>query len=69
LLHPEGPARIVFVAGISFSGSTLMGLMPGSRPGIVFGGELKDYKRLKLLLGIGLKRQETTAHGPLRAER
>jgi len=113
----DGPARIVFVAGISFSGSTLMGLMLGSQPGLIFGGELKDYKRrmqsqirgsgsfcscggaretcpfwsvvqerygaetelspapgfswsnlllgVKLLLGIGLKRQETTAHGSL----
>jgi hypothetical protein len=41
----QGPARIVFVAGISFSGSTLMGLMLGSRPNAIFGGELKDYKR------------------------
>jgi hypothetical protein len=113
----HSPARIVFVAGISFSGSTLMGLMLGSQPGIIFGGELKDYKRrmqsqirgsgsfcscggaretcpfwsvvqerygaetelspapgfslknlflgIKLLLGIGLKRHETTAHGSL----
>ena len=38
-------ARIVFVAGISFSGSTLTGLLLGSRPNAVFGGELKDYKR------------------------
>lgn len=41
----DGPARIVFVAGISFSGSTLMGLMLGSQPNAIFGGELKDYKR------------------------
>jgi hypothetical protein len=113
----HSPTRIVFVAGISFSGSTLMGLMLGSQPGIIFGGELKDYKRrmqsqirgsgsfcscggaretcpfwsvvqerygaetelspapgfslknlflgIKLLLGIGLKRHETTAHGSL----
>lgn len=38
-------ARIVFVAGISFSGSTLIGLLLGSRPNAIFGGELKDYKR------------------------
>jgi hypothetical protein len=38
-------AKIVFVAGISFSGSTLTGLLLGSRPNAIFGGELKDYKR------------------------
>ena len=38
-------AKIIFVAGISFSGSTLMGLMLGAQPNAVFGGELKDYKR------------------------
>lgn len=38
-------ARIVFVAGASFSGSTLMGLMLGSQPEALFAGELKDYKR------------------------
>lgn len=38
-------AKIIFVAGISFSGSTLMGLLLGSQPNAVFGGELKDYKR------------------------
>jgi hypothetical protein len=42
---PDSPARIVFVAGCSFSGSTLIGLMLGSQPNIIFGGELKDYKR------------------------
>lgn len=42
---PEQPAKIVFVAGISFSGSTIIGLMLGSQPNVVFGGELKDYKR------------------------
>lgn len=41
-------AKIVFVAGISFSGSTLMGLLLGSRPNAIFGGELKDYKRRML---------------------
>jgi hypothetical protein len=35
----------VFVAGISFSGSTLSGLLLGSRPNAIFGGELKDYQR------------------------
>lgn len=38
-------ARIVFVAGCSFSGSTLIGLMLGSQPEALFAGELKDYKR------------------------
>ena len=32
-------AKIVFVAGISFSGSTLTGLLLGSRPNAIFGGE------------------------------
>lgn len=41
---PEA-AKIIFVAGISFSGSTLMGLMLGAQPNALFGGELKDYKR------------------------
>ncbi|MGH7589643.1 MAG: hypothetical protein ACRELU_13750 [Gemmatimonadota bacterium] len=39
------PARIVFIAGSSFSGSTLMGLMLGSCPEAIYVGELKDYKR------------------------
>lgn len=38
-------AKIVFVAGISFSGSTLTGLLLGSLPDAIFGGELKDYQR------------------------
>lgn len=38
-------AKILFVAGISFSGSTLTGLLLGSLPEAIFGGELKDYQR------------------------
>lgn len=38
-------AKIVFIAGSSFSGSTLISLMLGSQPNAVFGGELKDYRR------------------------
>jgi hypothetical protein len=41
----NGVAKIIFIAGISFSGSTLIGLMLGSQPNVVFAGELKDYKR------------------------
>jgi hypothetical protein len=40
-----GVAKVVFVAGSSFSGTTLLGLMLGSQPKAVFVGELKDYKR------------------------
>jgi len=113
----SGVARIVFIAGSSFSGSTLISLMLGSQPNIVFAGELKDYRRrmqsevrglgafcscgksrqacplwsavqerygseadlnpapgfswrnvalaIKLLAGIGLRRQVVTAHGSL----
>ena len=113
----SGVAKIVFVAGISFSGSTLMGLMLGSQPNALFAGELKDYMRrmesqirgsgsfcscrqsretcpfwsvvqerygceaelnpapgfswrnlvlgLKLIAGIGLQREQVSAHGLL----
>lgn len=43
--EPPQVSRIIFVAGISFSGSTLMGLMLGAQPNAMFAGELKDYKR------------------------
>lgn len=43
--EPQSPTPVIFIAGSSFSGSTLMGLMLGSRPEVVFAGELKDYKR------------------------
>ena len=38
-------AKIIFIAGSSFSGSTLISLMLGSQPNAVFAGELKDYRR------------------------
>lgn len=41
----QGNAKIVFIAGSSFSGSTLISLILGAQPNAVFGGELKDYKR------------------------
>ena len=47
------PARIVFIAGSSFSGSTLMGLMLGSCPQGIYVGELKDYKRRMLVEATG----------------
>jgi hypothetical protein len=45
MTRPDGPARIIFIAGSSFSGSTLISLILGAQPEAVFGGELKDYKR------------------------
>lgn len=39
------PVRVAYIAGSSYSGSTLLGLVLGADPRAVFAGELKQYGR------------------------
>lgn len=42
----ERPVKVAFIAGSSFSGSTLLGLVLGADRRAVFAGELKQYRRI-----------------------
>lgn len=37
--------RVVFIAGSSHSGSTMLGLILGAAPGVVYCGEINQYRR------------------------
>ena len=49
-IHPHSPGvrspvKVAFIAGSSYSGSTLLGLILGAAPHIVYVGELNQYRR------------------------
>ncbi|HKY59907.1 MAG TPA: hypothetical protein VJP59_02750 [Gemmatimonadota bacterium] len=41
----RSPVKVVFIAGSSYSGSTLLGLILGAAPHTVYAGELNQYRR------------------------
>lgn len=61
------PVKVVYIAGCSYSGTTLMGFLLGSHPRVFFAGEVNQFNRPGPLESLPPQRRTCTCGAPFGA--